>query len=120
MEADVRSVTRTCRGTPLLPQADQEALAARWRQISAAADFQAGIAFKTAIEDVLGVGNMEIADNDWDALFRRLGETAFAYRNNCGYDFNEIVLSNPLDGKEHSYTCPHCGQTGMYTAPLYE
>jgi predicted RNA-binding Zn-ribbon protein involved in translation (DUF1610 family) len=39
-------------------------------------------------------------------------------RPRCGYDFNEIILSGPLDGKEHSYECPKCGVKGVYTPPL--
>ncbi|HSR50922.1 MAG TPA: hypothetical protein VLV83_08835 [Acidobacteriota bacterium] len=38
----------------------------------------------------------------------------------CGYDFNETILSNPLDGKVRDYECPQCGQKGSYRAPLFE
>jgi len=41
-------------------------------------------------------------------------------RPGCGYDFNETVLSNPLDGKIHEYECPDCGVTGEYRAPIFE
>ncbi len=43
-----------------------------------------------------------------------------AGRAGCGYDFNETILSNPLDGEEHDYECPRCGVTGVYRAPLFE
>lgn len=42
-----------------------------------------------------------------------------AGRKRCGADFNDIVLAGPLDGKRHEYTCPKCGVTGTYTAPLF-
>jgi len=40
-------------------------------------------------------------------------------RSGCGYDFNETILKNPLDGKEHDYKCPKCGVTGSYRAPKF-
>lgn len=43
-----------------------------------------------------------------------------AGRAGCGYDFNNTILSNPLDGEEHEYECPACGLTGIYIAPLFE
>lgn len=41
-------------------------------------------------------------------------------REPCGGDFNEIILANPLDGALRYYTCPDCGATGTYRAPLIE
>jgi hypothetical protein len=40
-------------------------------------------------------------------------------RRPCDYDFNEIVLANPLDGLEHDYQCPRCGVVGTYRAPMF-
>jgi len=40
-------------------------------------------------------------------------------RPGCGHDFNDVVCAGPLDGKMHSYTCPDCGLSATYTAPLY-
>lgn len=39
------------------------------------------------------------------------------FRAGCGADFNDIILSGPLDGQEHPYRCPACGVTGTYRAP---
>lgn len=43
-----------------------------------------------------------------------------ASRKGCGYSFNKIVLSNPLDGKDHAGKCPGCGRDYEYTAPYIE
>lgn len=43
-----------------------------------------------------------------------------ASRLGCGYDFNTIILSNPLDGVRRGYVCPKCGVGGYYTPPKYE
>lgn len=48
---------------------------------------------------------------------RRLDD---AGRPGCGYDFNDTILSNPLDGQEHEYKCPDCGVTGSYRAPVFD
>jgi hypothetical protein len=34
-----------------------------------------------------------------------------------GYDFNNTVLSGPLDGKSHPWKCPRCGVGKRYIAP---
>lgn len=38
----------------------------------------------------------------------------------CGYDFNQTILANPLDGEVYQYECPQCGTTGTYRAPLLD
>ena len=47
---------------------------------------------------------------------RRLDD---AGRPGCGYDFNETILSNPLDGEEQEYVCSSCGVIGVYRAPIF-
>jgi hypothetical protein len=39
--------------------------------------------------------------------------------NPCGYDFNTILVSYPFDGKDRDYTCPNCGNHGVFKSPLY-
>lgn len=36
-------------------------------------------------------------------------------RSGCGYDFNRVILSNPLDGLARTVKCPGCGQEISYT-----
>lgn len=43
-----------------------------------------------------------------DAVFARKMDKA--HRKPCGYDFNNLILMEPLDGKEHEVECPDCGQ----------
>jgi hypothetical protein len=38
-------------------------------------------------------------------------------RAGCGYDVNELILSQPLDGKLHEAPCPQCGTTIRWIAP---
>ena len=69
-----------------------------------------------------------LSDEDREEVNKLLadGNTAEAQkvdragRAGCGYDFNETILSNPLDGEEHDYECPRCGLTGIYIAPLFD
>ncbi len=58
---------------------------------------------------LLAEGNAEEA--------RRLDD---ANRPGCGYDFNETILNNPLDGNIREYECPGCGVTGEYKAPIFD
>ena len=68
-----------------------------------------------------------LSDEDREEVNKLLaeGNTAEAQRVDkagragCGYDFNETILSNPLDGEEHAYECPQCGLTGIYRAPVF-
>lgn len=43
-----------------------------------------------------------------------------AERPGCHQDINELVLSEPLDGKPHSAPCPQCGRTVNWTAPRFD
>jgi hypothetical protein len=38
-------------------------------------------------------------------------------RAGCGYDVNELILSQPLDGQLHEAPCPQCGTTIRWIAP---
>lgn len=38
-------------------------------------------------------------------------------RRSCGFDVNDIILANPLDGKAYAYQCPGCGLEDSYRAP---
>jgi hypothetical protein len=40
-----------------------------------------------------------------------------ACRTPCGQDLNAVILAGPLDGEEHAYECPGCGNAGSYRAP---
>lgn len=42
----------------------------------------------------------------------------YSERPPCGYDFKQTILSGLWDGELHKYTCPKCGVTGEYRAPL--
>ena len=42
-----------------------------------------------------------------------------AHREPCGYDVNDLILSQPLDGEEREANCPDCGQLIRWVpAPL--
>jgi hypothetical protein len=40
-----------------------------------------------------------------------------AGRVGCGYDVNELILSQPLDGQLHAAPCPSCGTMIQWVAP---
>lgn len=42
---------------------------------------------------------------------------AAARGNSCGYDLNDTILAQALDGEDHPATCPRCGTDLSYTAP---
>lgn len=42
-----------------------------------------------------------------------------AGRQRCGADLTAIFAEGPLDGAEHDYTCPACGNTGTYRAASF-
>lgn len=37
----------------------------------------------------------------------------------CGYNFNEIIISNPWDGAIYEYKCPQCGVQGEFRSPKF-
>jgi hypothetical protein len=56
----------------------------------------------------------------WEGKLEAARELDHSNRLGCGYDFNDTIVSGPLDGKEHDYECPMCGVKGTYRAPLFE
>jgi hypothetical protein len=43
-----------------------------------------------------------------------------AGRPGCGYAVNDMICAAPFDGNARQATCPRCGQTINFTAPLYD
>ena len=55
-------------------------------------------------------------DADVKMLFDLTGRT-IDLRVGCGADFNDVILSEPLDGKDHVAKCPECGLVIRYRPP---
>ena len=97
-EIIVRSVGRKCRGrigSKLKPSKDN-------------AD---------ALEAVLRKEIVEALNDNDDIRARAIDNIS---RAECGYDFNDTIMSSPLDGKEQAYVCPRCGVKGTYRAPKFD
>lgn len=104
--AHVRIIGRTCRGPRRMESSEAEPFWARLRAgeapQSVAADFYGG-AF--ASEDI----DPEFA---YSRLVADLGAT-----KGCGWNVNDLILAQALDGQEHSAVCPGCGRTHFWKAP---
>jgi len=129
-EKEVRIIQRRCRGLVVLDEATRARL---WHTFTAAEDAKD---LATA-EEVLRNTEVEVkqvsgsslliipqATGDvWQDLHVRFLNAVFAHGDTvgkgCGADFNDIICGGPFDGKQHEYTCPKCGQVGMYGAPLF-
>lgn len=120
--AEIRSVQRTCRG-PLPDRARQvvNQLLADGHLYKAQMVDAANRSRPAAHPCVIDV--IEKPEERRHKLFAVFeGGAVVPYRTGtpCGYDFNEIIVTGQWDGCEHAYTCPKCGVTGYYQAPLYE
>jgi hypothetical protein len=40
-------------------------------------------------------------------------------RQGCGYNFNQVVMQFPYDGREHYEPCPKCGQMISFRSPYW-
>lgn len=126
VEKDVKSIGRTCRGPLLL--AEDEINTYRDILNKALEDMSPLnqailIALKTALELRYGLPQEECTEIN--KLVNRVVALVFARNDTigkpmCGYDVNQIILSNPFDGKEHEYICPRCGLEEFYIAPICE
>lgn len=122
--AEVKKIRRLCLGPRLHNIATMDALRPRLFTILASKNMTIAAAFKLELEKKTGAQVIPIANNNWAAMERRLIQLCFGRTNligkPCNYDFNSIVIAGSLDGKAHSFTCPKCGQSGSYRAPLAE
>ena len=120
--AEVMKIRRLCLGPRLHDTATMDALRPRLFSIIDLKDMTTAVAFKIELEKKTGASVVPIVNGNWAAMERRLVQLCFGRKNligqPCNYDFNKIVVAGPLDGKEHSFTCPKCGQSGSYRAPL--
>lgn len=120
VEKIIRSIRRTCRGHPLLGDAERRKYILRWQAAERAGDFSFGLEIKRELEQRFGQSGRPIAEHDWEGLLRRVVSLVSAHSEDCGYDFNDTVAAGPRDGKEHGYQCPGCGVAGSYRAPFFE
>ncbi len=121
-EAEVRSVTRRCKG-PLLLSADaqqpylERIAAATW------GDVPSILSDIVALRAALGLPAVPPPEDPGKVLGFAL-ETVRAHESDlgrpCGADFNEVVLAHPLDGEERASVCPQCGAAREFRSPLFE
>ena len=119
IEKDIRAINRRCKGPYLLNEEDRAKLSDELREMDAKRDFDAGMQFKANLKHRLKQGRMAINKNDHESLFRRNAELVYAHTEKCNYDFNDVILANPLDGEERVVSCPNCETQISYRAPNY-
>ena len=120
-DADVRAIGRHCRG--MLPE-EGVTITKDLRRLVAQNGVELSARAKKApsradVNKLLHKGELD------DAVYAdRVGRLAWCLdelgQATCGYDFNDTVMSNPLDGSEYEYECPNCGVEGSYRAPWFE
>lgn len=123
-EALVRSITRTCRGNPILTTNQMQTLATAWHQHRQANDWEAAKTATLDAETLIGVEGGPVEDNyDWEALWVRAARAIFAHGDTvgkpCGQDYNDLICALPFDGKSHVTTCPKCGATNHVRTPRF-
>lgn len=121
-ETLVRSIHRSCRG-PHAPTAGaaRRHVTAWWKADTEAgtlseADRDTRVAVLAAASSVAAVIAQLLTLDEHD----RAKFVDREFRIPCGHDFNDTILAGPLDGDEHAYECPRCGQQGTYIAPLFD
>lgn len=91
-----------------------------WEVVAASNNWSAATIFLRALEKTTDAGFASIPADDWDSMQRRVLELIMGYKNNCGYDINNLILSEPMDGNEHTAPCPGCGNAVHWFAATYE
>jgi len=116
--AQIRSIQRRCSGPLKFGVEDQRHILSQFDAYRRGIRWEDALRFIASTETRVGITGPEVVVEDWPALQDRFLRAARA-RSGCGADFNEIVVSGPLDGEEHGYVCPRCGNTGTYRAPHF-
>ena len=124
-EAKVRDIKRWCRGLPAIPEfAERERLFNAYKAAEAARDWDKALEITMCTETAIGIVGQQVDLGDWEKLNIRFHSAVFAHGDQvgkpCGADFNDIICSNPFDGKQYQYKCPNCGQQGQYGAPYFD
>jgi hypothetical protein len=124
-EAQVREIKKWCRGLPVLPFNTREGFFTVYKHHEAGRNWVGALSVLATTEKAAGIDNGESIDTgDWEKLNTRFHSAVFAHGDQvgkpCGYDFNNTICAGPLDGKQHKYVCPKCGQTGQYGAPYFQ
>lgn len=118
-EQDIRSIGRRCAGPLLLPETVQERYFGRLASGESTSGILGDYLLAAAIE------GYPVADIPMDGLTpeeaaQRVLLASLRKRKGCGADFNEVILAGPLDGEQHPYRCPQCGNEGVYIPPIFD
>lgn len=115
-EKEVRSVNRRCRGRFRLTDAEIHEVETKWDDCVQRGSFRDASLLVEATALRLGY-RFASTPMPFGALQQILARMVYSLQDNCGYDVNNLILSNPLDGKDYFVTCPNCGAKISYTAP---
>jgi hypothetical protein len=110
-EAIVRAIERTCRGPYVLKEEVRKEI---WKRFQDSTDdLSAAIDIKKNLEQLVKLNGPA---GDVGLSILSLLDT----RSGCGADFNQYIIANKFDGKNHLVTCTKCGLEHEYQAPWFE
>jgi hypothetical protein len=119
-ETDIRKIDRRCRGKQVIPSPDREELRARWDDILSRKNWRDAVLFKMALEEVINRSAGPVVQNDWEGMFRAIASLLYSFRDDCGYDVNNLIVASfPFDGRDCEAPCPKCGEIATFST-LYE
>lgn len=119
VEKEIRSQKRSCRGKCILPTEAQKDINNTWLGILSKRIWTEALLFQGSLEIILKQGHLEIPNEDWEMMNRHI-RGLWDLRQGCGYDINNVILSQPLDGEIHSFTCPRCGIQAKFIPGVFE
>lgn len=106
-ETDIRAIKRTCRGPHAYTAEQQKQFVEAFINV----DTEEGLAEVLKVLGLTDAGTAPtVRDKVFSLIYRRVG---------CGYDVNELILSQPLDGLTHSAPCLKCGDTKTWVPASY-
>lgn len=120
IEQSIRSVERVCKGDWRLDPQQRIELTAQWQIVASTLNWSAATIFLRMLEKTTSAGESQIPADDWEAWTVRVSNLITGHKNNCGYDVNMLILSQPLDGLEHTAPCPGCGNAISWCPAIYE
>ena len=117
-EKHLRQVNRICRG-PLLLSAQE--IDEHLKRLAEHADDASRAAHREGLERKHGATLVWPSATEHENVLRLIyarGDEVGKAR--CGYDINTLILSEPLDGQQHSGQCPQCGTPQIWTPAKYD
>jgi len=83
------------------------------------------VVFAREVEDLAGIYHepdvgKEGPNQTFFMLSDRVTTALWSFKNDCGYDFNNLILQYPFDGQLHEVKCPQCGEPRQFRSPMID